>query len=148
MKVNLYIETINKLDDYHNLDLISTDLDYELKEVDDGEATEIRAIDILEYYPKTEVEKLIGYLLKKVSHKGRLVIGGYDAIDVMKGFVVGKIDMDETTFALYGERKEVPYHKKVCYTVHQIAEFLESKNMKILKKRVSHFRYVVEAERI
>jgi hypothetical protein len=49
-----------------------------LEEIDDGECTEIRGVDICNYLHITEIKKYVSELCKKLSHGGTISIGGYD----------------------------------------------------------------------
>ena len=111
--------------------------------VDDGEAEEFRALNILGLFPQNKSEEILNHWISKVAHKGKLIIGEVECLDVSKAYANGRISIDDFNNLLRGENSVV----QTSFSVGQIVNFLEAKGFKILKKRVSNYYFIVEAER-
>ena len=76
MKVNITFDEDNNLNGYLNIS------PNQLSSVDDGEADEVRAIDVLPYFPEEESANLLMSWIKKLRHGGHLIIGALDIYEV------------------------------------------------------------------
>lgn len=149
MKVNYVLPGEDTLAGYYNHKIFVENAGIDLNHViDDAEAIEIRAIEILEYFPANLSEQIINYWLSKLAHGGRLVLGLIDPQELSRHFSQGRLDIDQLNLFLYGEQREPWQFRKTVFTLPQAVAYLESKGIKILTKRTGGFRIVVEAERI
>lgn len=127
---NKVIGEINNLDEY----------------VGDAEATEILALDIINYLPIEEVEEVISNWISKLRHGGKIVIGGKDILSVSKIFAQGAINLVTVNKEIFGEN-DVLNKRKSHITLRYISELLKVKGLKILKKRINGTSISVEAIR-
>ncbi len=122
-----------------------TKLDYL---IDDGEVEELKAIDILEYYPGNMSEIILTNWIKKLKHGGKLVLGTVDLVEVAKGVANYELDIDQANLFFHGEQKRSWDFRLSSFTMNQIVHYLESKDLKVIKKRVNNYRCIIEAIRL
>jgi hypothetical protein len=102
-------------------------------------------MDVLEYYPPDKSEDILNEWVRKLGHKGILTIGIIDSYAIARGLATYKLDIDQFNLFLYGEGENL---RKASFIVSQIADYLESKGLTILKKRIADYRAVIEAQRL
>ena len=115
--------------------------------VDNNEATEIIAHDILDRYTNQEVNEILDHWLTKLAHGGELVISMVDIREVSRAVISNSLPLDEVNRLLYGDQDHKVNFKKISLTLEYLTKLLESKGMQVLKKRISNFRAVVAARR-
>jgi len=152
MKINLLYGT-PAMSGYLNVDHLGISKDAyhgnirELTEfVDDAEATEIIAIDVINFFNKNEILSIIDHWVSKLRHEGRIIIGAIDSHSVCKDFCEYSLTISDINSMLYGE--EEPYIRKNAITMVSLAHYLETNHkLKILKKQSIEYKILVEAER-
>lgn len=158
MKINLIIDSGEVLGGYLNIDPFAQDkndpLDRQIGDisnldwaVDAGELEELRAINILEYWPGRDAEGILSGWVSKLAHGGRIIIGFTDIICIAKDVVSRKLDIHQTNDIVYGLQRQTWDNKKSCFTVNQVKTFLESLNLKIITIRLIKHDAIVIAER-
>jgi hypothetical protein len=119
-----------------------------LEIVDDAEATEILAMDVIDYLPIPEVNNTIRHWVSKLAHGGRIIIGGTDLYEVCKAFANYSVSITEANYLLHGEQTQPHLTKKVNFTSLGLSEYLTKElGLKLIKCRHNGFDMVVEAER-
>lgn len=114
------------------------------KLVQDAEATEIIADDIIEYIPAEQAITVISYWMRKLRHGGKLILTGIDAYLVAKAFAEHMINVDEFNGLIHGN----PTNKCINLTTFGLVHFLtENFKAKILTKRIDGYSFVIEAQR-
>lgn len=157
MRINLLLD--NKTDiriNYVNIDILADGTDERMRGditnldsfVCDNEAEEIVAHNILEYYPSSLISQIMSNWLKKLIHKGRLIIGCTDIDLVAKAIIEGKIDRVSLDCLIYGEQKHNWQFKKCALSCEKLCDWLENKGYKIIHKRFNKFNFVITCERI
>lgn len=111
--------------------------------VDDNELDELRAVGILSLFSDKKSEKIVQHWISKLKHGGKLILGDIETIEVARAFADYRITIDDVNTMLHGENNQVVS----SFTINQVANFLESQGLKIIKKRVADYCFVVEAER-
>lgn len=137
MKVNVYYKQ-EKRQGYKDVYILLPD------EIDDAEASEIRMVDALEYLSADSTQDTLDLWVKKLAHKGKITLGIIDSVAAARGLATYKLDVDQYNLFMYGEGESL---RKACFTVPQIVAYLESKGLRILKKRSADYRAIIEAER-
>lgn len=118
------------------------------KHVDDSEATELIATDVLNYIPLGKCGEAIENWIKKVRAGGKIVVGGVDLLEVCKDFSQYRIDITEANLLIHG-RQDKPYlHRKNNLTITTLCEYFLSAGLKINKKRIKDYKMIVEAIKI
>lgn len=115
--------------------------------VDDSEADEIVALDVLDYLPLPDIDNALSNWIKKLRHGGTLVIGGTDIYEVSKAFSQYRLDIHRTNHLLHGEQTKPYLIKRGNFTALGLCDFLEAKGLEIQKKRVNDFHMIIEAKR-
>jgi hypothetical protein len=155
MRINLMWGNGSPLSGYTNVDphsydkedVINGDITDLNDIVDDSEATEILVADVIDYLPRAMVAKAISHWVTKLRHKGRIVIGGHDIYEITKIMSQQGISAEEISDVLHGTQNH-PWEFKASHTTAaDLAKTLEQHGLKILKKRVSGFKMIVEAIR-
>jgi hypothetical protein len=160
MKINLLLNNpAGALSGYINIDAIhecEPDLEKGLfhsdvtpldKLVDDGEAEQIVATEILEYFPAKDVDGILDGWLKKLKHGGTIIVTDIDALEVNRSLLNRRISMEDVNLLLYGHQQHPWQYRKCCLTITQICDALRNKGMKIVGKKVADYKFVVEARR-
>lgn len=111
--------------------------------VEDGEATEIVAFEILDAFAADHVDEVLDSWLKKLAHGGTIAITVIDLKDVARSVIGGVVGLEEANVLLHGSA----YRRQCSLTVSQLAAVLEGKGLKVIIKRVQNFRATVVAER-
>lgn len=157
MKVNLIYGEGDVLTGYLNLHPFAMQDTDEVKIADvknidrfvcDAEANEIIATDVIDYLVSHEVPKIIQHWVRKLRHGGKIVIGGIDMNEVTRGFVNGDLDLETTNKLLHGQQTQPHLVRRVNLSLIGIANFLnEDCGLKVMKKRMAGYSYLVEATR-
>ena len=154
MKINLLMASDDVLSGYLNIDPYGSSKDkvqgtvFDLADhVDDGEATEIVATEVLEYIDRLNLDGTINNWISKLAHGGKLVIGGTELYEVCKAASLFIINADQTNALLYGDPTKPFLQKKNSLTVPMMTAVLKSKGLKVLQQRVHGFKFTVVGER-
>ena len=114
--------------------------------IDDAEASEILALDVINFFCKNEVLGIIDNWVSKLRHGGKIIIGAADSDSICKSFYEHDISIADINSMLYGE--EEPFIRKNAITVISLAHYLESTHgLKIIKKQTLEHKLLVEAQR-
>ena len=157
MKVNLLYTEVEPRPGYLNINPFATNETDELKIgevfnldewVDDSEAMEIIANDVIDYLPANIVMNTLEYWVRKLRHGGHLIVGGTDLYEVCKGFTTYALDVQQVNAYLHGEHAYNPnFIKKITLTALGLSNFLATKGLHIVKKRITGYHFIVEAKR-
>lgn len=155
MRLNLMIEGSGSRTGFVNIDPYSHDVPNVIKAdlsnlshtVDDAEASEIVAHEVLDYYPGKMVDLVLDNWLLKICHGGTLTISVVDTQEVAKALCDGNIDIDEVQDLLHGKQERQWDVRKATFTLAILVTVLENKGLKILQKRVRNYRAYVVAQR-
>jgi hypothetical protein len=155
-KINLLYGSGDVLHTHLNLDpftseetdaLIRSDIKNLDSFIDDAEAQEIIALDVIDYIPLTDINKVIQHWVSKLRHGGSLIIGGTDLFEVSNAFSQYRIDITQANKLIHGEQSKPYLIKRVNFTVMGLVDYLSALGLKLQKKRVSDFHMTVEAIR-
>lgn len=155
MRINLMWGNGQPLSGYVNVDphtynkegVVNADVTNLDDIVGNSEATEIIASDVIDYLPKDIAQKTIAHWITKLRHKGKIVIGGHDLYEISKIVSQKGVDIDEISGIIHGSQNQ-PWEFKTSHTTApKLAENLEQHGLRVLKKRVSGFKMIVEAVR-
>jgi hypothetical protein len=139
MKINITLDKSDIRSDY----LCLTQPEFLEDMVDDAEASEIRAMDVLQSYCVAEAYKTLDKWISKLKHGGLLTIGFVDIYELSKALANRSIPLEVANSILYGTT--IQY--KSSFTTKAVAEYLQSKGLLLRSKRVQNFRGVITAER-
>jgi hypothetical protein len=118
--------------------------------VDDGEAEQIIALDVIDYLEINKVVPVIVGWVKKLKHGGIITIGGVDLYEVSRNFFRYNISLLQANELIHG-KSDMPFLvKKTQFTLKGVIDLLQGQlGLKILKKRLDQetLRYCVEAQR-
>ena len=87
-----------------------------------------------------KIEELIDSWIKKLRHGGKLVIGGVDAFEVCRAVAHTSLSIKEFNQIIHEGRSSQ-------ISISELSEILSRKGLTILKKRLSGFNMIVEAQR-
>lgn len=113
----------------------------------DGEATEIVAYDILNYYSGESADVLIQNWLSCLAHGGKLTLSVVDLQEVSRGLLAGTLSLEDANHLLHGEQRADWEFRRCSLTMGRVVEMLENTGYKILHKRVTNHRAYVTCER-
>ncbi len=104
--------------------------------VDDAEATEIIAEDIIDFLPLGDVERVIEHWIKKLRHGGKIIVGGTDMFEVCKAFSNYTIDLAMANYLLHGAQEKPWEERHANFTLIGLAQFLKERGLNIISKRI------------
>lgn len=117
------------------------------KHIEDNEAEEIIAINIIDYVAYGKVSTVLKQWVGKLSHKGKLIVGFTDIFSVARRFYIGQIEKDKVAEILYGKCLEGWDVKKACLSLDIMKQkFLECGLVINNIKFIEHF-IIIEGER-
>ena len=122
-----------RIDDVRNLDRV----------VEDAEATEIIAADVIDYLGLDEVNPALDHWIKKLRHGGTIIIGGCDSYDAAKALVQYEVDLETFNMLIHGTKDAPHLFKKTCLTLPGLVEYLEQHGLKVIKKRRNGLNYEI-----
>ena len=154
MKINLTANIEKILDNYLNLLPIVKMETPNTKQcdplnldpyVDNGEAEEILVQDILSCFPYGMSPFVIDKWLSKLSIGGKIIIIEEDINILLNEYTCGRLNNEQVNERLFGKLEGLT--KSSCVSMFNIADFLQNKGLKILKKKIDNTIVVVEAQR-
>lgn len=108
---------------------------------DAGEVDELWLDDVLSGIPIDKVDDAFSDFVKLVKRGGKIIVNGTDIYEVCKSMASYNISIGDANRLLYGSGN------KNCYSTAFVAETLKGLGLKIVSKRISDFKYSVEATR-
>lgn len=111
-----------------------------------NEAIEIRAVDTLDFFPPTQVDKALEHWLSRLAHGGIISIVATEIREVARGLLNGAITLDQANQLLYGTYEDNDI-KCCALSMDQLCEVLVNKGLKILRKRIENYKLLVVAQR-
>jgi hypothetical protein len=116
--------------------------------VNDAEATEIIATDVIDYLPLNDMNTIIDHWVSKLRRGGKIVIGGIDLFQVCKAFTQYDINVETANKLLHGLQDQPHLLKRLTLTLTGLRNYLRDKHgLKILKTRYAGYSMIVEAQR-
>lgn len=114
----------------------------------DGEATEILAIDVVDYLSLTEVNSYIDHWVSKLRIGGKLIISGVDGFSVAKAFSSYQISIDEYNGLIHGSQTSPHLVRRTSLTLTGLEQYLvETHSLTLVHKRYDGFAFMIEVER-
>lgn len=148
MKVNLLWGTGDELDDSININAVRGESVVNLDEaVEDAEATEIIALDVIDYVSPEDTDAVIDHWIKKLRHGGSLTIGGVNIFEVARCLNNYSLDIDMANKLLYGEQRSPWQYRKASLSLPRLVEKFEGCGLKIIRKDYKKFNYSVTGRR-
>ena len=142
MKIRVHINDFTH-SGYENVHI--SKIDSVFQNYDTGEVDKIWLDDVIDYVPVQDAENFIRKTVSLLKRGGSIIVSGIDLYEVCKSMSNYNISVAEANKLLYaGENGLV---KKLCFTTPAAANVVESLGLKILTKRISDYKYTIEAIR-
>ena len=153
MKVRITVGEQEKLNGYTNVDPITKfdGISIDVRNLDglvsDAECTEIVSEGVIDYLDRKDFVLAISNWVKKMRHGGKIVVTSIDALEVAKGFLKRKIDIEVFNKAIHGGFSS-PWDVFLSHTtIEELSSILEGLGLIITKKRTNGIKLIVEAKR-
>lgn len=152
MKVNLLYDYPNGIrSGYLNIDPFAPDGDpnvvradiFNLEMVEDGEAEELVAHDILPYCSPANVNKIIPVWFRKIAHGGTIVLGALETRNIAKRLMQYDLTIDQFNEFIHG----TSHQRQSSFTLQQMVEVVNVQGFQVLQKRVVDGMAVVVGRR-
>lgn len=156
MKINICYTELNYLDGYLNISPFATPQSnfkcLDIRNLDeivcDDEATEIIALDVLNYLSFNDAMQSVEKWIKKLGKGGKLTLTFNDYWEVARKMTVGIIEYKEVNDILYG-KQDKPYDiKRSAIPLHWFKGFILSRNTKLNKCRLEGYVVTLEVEKL
>jgi hypothetical protein len=108
---------------------------------DDASCEEILCTTLTDYVTVDKINDAIRYLVSKLAHKGKLVLGGTDLYSLTKALHNNHINIIEVNKILFAE------HKQACLYISDLVSLMEKYGLQIVRKRVNGYQMIVEGVR-
>lgn len=158
MKVNLTFNSRERLPGYITIDpfydpaghegVIVGDIYNFDKHVLDGEAEEIRAIDILSYFSPKLVDDIFAYWLKKLAFGGTIVIGGVEPYLLAKQLVTRAISVPDLNDILFGLQRFPWEYRKSVVDLQTLSAAFVQKGLVITHKDIDGYKFIIKAKKV
>jgi predicted SAM-dependent methyltransferase len=156
MKINLLINGKHILAGYINIDPLAVDGDGKIAAdisnldatIDDGEADEIIADSILDYFPYRNTASIVGNWVKKLRKGGKLILVCPNIYEVARQLMRREITETQANELIYDGRGEDWQLKKNLYSVTTMEEMLKSMGMKTISKKLVNHKHMLTAEKV
>jgi hypothetical protein len=156
VKVNLLIGGTDIRNGWTNIDMLAGPSETDRmngdvgcldSNVDDAEAAEIVALDIIDFLPVPLVFDALDNWAKKLRHSGTLTIGGVDLREVAKAVSVQQIGINDANAVLYGDHNEPYKYRKSAFTLQYVIQLLQLRGLETVSKQIKNLRYCVTVRR-
>lgn len=142
MKLN--IVTYGKpTEGYININLFTQDINQEVLQ---AECEHIVLEDVIGYVKYEELFTFFSQICSKLRHNGKLTIIDFDIIQVSKAFISTEIDQEEFNRIVFGDFN-TENRKRSIIDLGILCDILDSMGLKIIYKKLSTSRFIVEAIR-
>lgn len=117
--------------------------------VDNGEADEIIAENVVEYIPSPNLAATLSNWVSKLRVGGKLILTFTDAKLVSKEFSNYRTTLEEFNSSIHGSQ-EKPYLIKRCSvtTLDLCKHLTENHNVKVVKRRINNSKGSIVVERV
>lgn len=115
--------------------------------IDDNECSEILAPNAINYIPFNQLQKTVEHWITRLSHGGKLIIGGFDLYEVAKRIVRAELHTDMANFILYGPSNSVWDVQRSQINLADLCDLLKQNGLQITKKKLDGITMIVEAVR-
>lgn len=113
----------------------------------DNECHEILAPRVLDYIGGYELLPTIQHYVKKLRHKGIIILGGTDAFAICRDVFQGSKTMVDFNKTVFGDGGHPWSFKKGLYTINDIVPILQQLGLTIINKRINAGIFSIEAMR-
>ena len=115
--------------------------------LDKAEAEEIIADDVIDYFSHVQLYNIIQNWAEKLRHGGKLIITGNDLKELCRKNFLGEIDTGTFNLILFGQHDKAWKFKGSCITIDEVTNLLLNFGLKIQRREINGYRYVVEGMR-
>ncbi len=150
MKINLIRKDSEKIEGFVNIDphpsspnVIAGEHQNLDSLVDDGECDEVRAYDVIDFIPSNKLVPTLINWIKKLSIKGKLIVGGSDIQEIARGLYQGNLNDVLANEMLFNANDTSWDIKTNSYKMETICDVIEKLGLKIENKVLKNYRYVI-----
>lgn len=143
----LNIDPFPSLEQGKQYDVVPGDIKNLDNFVEPAQATEILAIDVLDYINHSEMVAVLNHYTSKLRHRGKIVIGGTDAMETAKQYLTGKLDTVDFNNTMFGSSQNAWSQKSGVITLTELWQLLQDLGLKVTKKNIDGNKMFVEAFR-
>jgi hypothetical protein len=116
--------------------------------VDDGEATEIIAYNVIDCISHRTVDDCLDAILRKLAHGGLLVISACDYQAVARAITQGRLNPEEVNDLLYGPQDAGFWStRKSAYSMDMLVNYFKHKGYTIESARFDLYQVVLSIRR-
>jgi hypothetical protein len=109
--------------------------------LDDGEVTELLALDTIDFLPWPKRGDFLNHLMQKVELGGTLKVGGREVNAVANALSTGQLSIEQGNAILYNGRQSTG-------TIQETLKLMRFLGLEITSSYYHQFNYIVEARRV
>ncbi len=116
--------------------------------VDGGEAEEILAPDVLDYYPLADKITVVENWFGKLGHEGTITVGGLDLNELGRLIYLRELGVQQMNELMYGVQQGPALTRRALLTMQDVLDLFSAKpDYKITQKRFNGAFYLISAQR-
>lgn len=152
MKVNITLDAndvrsgmtnFNPTADPNSSTQIRVDIDNLTMFIDDNEAEEIIAMDILDFVNPAGKDQILSHWISKLAHGASITLGGRQIYDVVKLIHRREIDLQQANFLIYGNDMA----RRAMLSADFLCDVLKEKGLTVESIKFDNTFYCVKAVR-
>lgn len=153
MKIKLIYNSNNVLSGYTNIDIVpgenktQGELHNLNRHVDNNQATEIIAENVLEYYKHEDCPGILENWIKKLRHGGKLTIVTTDIRSLSRLLVSEQVNLKDCLNFIFGSQNNELMFKKSIFTMDYLAEIMTNFGLSIIYKNINNGEIVITGQR-
>ncbi len=116
--------------------------------IDSGEAQEILAPDVLDYYPLADKITVVENWFGKLGHEGMITVGGLDLNELGRLIYLRELGVQQVNELIYGVQQGPALTRRALLTMQDVLDLFSAKqDYKITQKRFNGAFYLISAQR-
>lgn len=111
--------------------------------IDQGELSEILALDILDFVPVSQRKELLAHWISFLEHGGKLILSGVDMYEISKLAFLRAFNLEQLNNVFYGQN----VIRQGLFDIQYIVNILGELGLEILSAKLENLYYIIEARR-
>ena len=115
---------------------------------DDGEAEDIRAMDIINFLSPPELDRVINGWCRKLKRGGTITLGTLDLQEISRSIIHSNLPIADAIVSLFGPQQQGWDIRKNALTLKVLEDILTNNGCRTVMKRCNNYRSIVKGQRL